>query len=158
MLDALEGYKEIAIVIGTIVTYILGVIFHRITRIVTYQKFTHIVSLIGIKYPSQQKLDFENYAYIYQYGSASVLERVSYNESLMRLYRGTIIIPPLIGILTWIWFNKSGLFSQGLFVFIVCMLLSIASFVAHKIQMTDLYKFIDSVCREIKKTEKRADS
>ena len=49
VLQDLIGYKEIAIIIATIITYIFGAVFHRLSRFLTYYNVARITASIGIK-------------------------------------------------------------------------------------------------------------
>jgi predicted membrane-bound spermidine synthase len=146
-----KDYKEVFILACTIIVYILGAIFHRTSRIISYDRFAQLAALIGIKYPLKTLIYKEKYAKVYQNGSSGVIEKISYNESLLRIYKATFLILPVIGTLTWVWWARMQMSNQGIFIFCCCICLSVLSFVAHKMQAIDFSNFIESIYQVIDK-------
>ena len=103
-IEKVKDFKEIIIPIGTFLVYIIGAIVHRTSGLIGYDNFIKVAKKLKLEYQLKKDEDFINkYLLVYQKGSDNVVERVFYNESMLRLFKSSTILFILLGILYFVW-------------------------------------------------------
>lgn len=142
----LERDKELAIPIGTFLIYILGAVTNRLSELIKYNNFVKIASRLNLTYNVKDEMFKKKYHYVYQHGSDNVIERVFYNEGMLRLFKSTTVLFFMLGILIIIWairLNKD--ISVSVFVSITCIIVSILCLMSHNFQSKSFYDFINGI-------------
>jgi len=150
----LEANKELVITIGTFTIYILGAVIHRVGGLIGYDNFVKIANKLRLGYANKDEAFVKKYYFVYQFGSDNVIERVFYNENMLRLFKSTTFLFFTLGILIIIWtirLNKD--FSIGLFFSIICFIISILCLISHNSQSKSFRTFIIGVNEIIEKNQ-----
>jgi fructose-specific phosphotransferase system IIC component len=156
--------KGLSTIVLTILWYILGTITHRFTQIL-YKSFIKIflklTKLFHKKSLNQTKtstidkfLSLDKIVKALQYGSDSVVNRIIYEQSLLRIFESSTILFPTIGLLYFIWDCKNGSNYSGIFVLILTLIMMFMALICYIIQLRSIRGFIDRFCKMLDKDKK----
>ncbi len=162
-----ESVMPGVIIVSMITIYIIGAIFHRITQAFNTNTFSFLMKIksvhriIGQKTPTDQEKWWKDYCLVYENGSTNLIRRLEYEESLVRIFRSTIITAPLFGVALWAWL-KGTAYYQGAWVSVALSLvfcfMSFAAYVIQRKSMRLKFQLATEVIAEkrlLDKTEKK---
>lgn len=135
----IEGYFTPIGVGLTLFSYAAGVVFYRLTDLARLLlRFRFLRKLLGLEdyYKSKTKEGEWDYRYftIYQYGSDNLVDKIEYNVSLLRMYRGVSILSPVAGTLIGVWLMLYQDITIGVIILLTFILGGIFSVLAHRLQ------------------------
>lgn len=138
-LTFIETNKELALISGTLTAYLLGTIIHRMGQLINLKLFRKIFK----KRQSRLKqMTSEEYILIYQEGSQNILERVYYGERLLRIYKSTAILFPILGVESLIYFTRNNIAKFGWVTLLITLSLALLSFISHRLQTKNQVEFL----------------
>ena len=156
--------KGLSTIVLTILWYILGTLTHRFIQIfnkLIKKMFFKLTKLFRGKSLNQTKtsnndkfLSLDKTVKALQYGSDSVVNRIIYEQSLLRIFESTTILFPIIGLLYFIWDCKNGNNYSGIFVFILSLIMMLMALICYVIQLRSIKGFIDRFCEMLDKDKK----
>lgn len=123
-----ESVMPVVVIVSTITIYIIGAIFHRITQVFNTNTFSFLMKIkpvhkiMGQKDPTDQEKWWRDYCLVYESGSVNLIRRLEYEESLVRIFRSTIITAPLLGAALWFWLNGT-VYYRGAWISVLLSLL-----------------------------------
>jgi hypothetical protein len=123
-----------------IVLYILGAIFHRVSQFLNTNTFSFIFkirfikNILGQKVPTNHDEWWQNYCIVYNETPENLVKRLSYEESLLRVFRATTVNASIFGAILGIWLRGTAYPQAAWISVIISMCLSLASFIAFIIQ------------------------
>ena len=157
--------KGLSTIVLTILWYILGTLTHRFIQIIN----THFIKKLVLKLTklfrkkslNQTKtsindrfLSLDKIVKALQYGSDSVVNRIIYEQSLIRIFESTTILFPIIGLLYFIWDCKNGNNHSGVFILILSLIMMSMALFCYVIQLRSIKGFIDRFCEMLDKDKK----
>ena len=111
-----------------------------------------LANKMRLRYTPKDDTFNKKYYLVYQFGSDNVIERVFYNESMLRLFKSTTFLFFILGILTIIWtIRLEKDLSVGIFVSITCFIISILCLLSHSSQSKSFKRFIIGINEIIEK-------
>jgi hypothetical protein len=156
--------KGLSTIVLTILWYILGTLTHRFIQIfnkLINKLFLKLTKLFRRKSLNHTKtsnndrfLSLDKTVKALQYGSDSVVNRIIYEQSLLRIFESTTILFPIIGLLYSIWDCKNGNNHSGIFVLILSLIMMSMAKICHVIQLRSINGIIDRFCEMLDKDKK----
>lgn len=152
-----ENWIPLIGVSSTVLIYILGAIFHRITQLLNTNSISFLLRnnlvkiLIGQKEPTDQQQWWRDYCFVYEEGSLNLIKRLEYEESLVRIFRSTIITSLILGG-TLSWWLEGTIFNEAKFVPVITSLfISFLSLIAYLLQRKSMRQKFSLATNVIKK-------
>lgn len=128
--------------------YLLGALTHRLSQLVNVRSLRFLWKLaplesLGQIFAIEREKWRDDYYLLYQYGSDNLCAKITYNESLHRVFKSVALTAPILAIVLAIWLSKSVGWPGALIAMAACLLVSLAAVVATPIQYQNYRQLIE---------------
>ena len=156
-LSQIKDYSSLLAVCLSLFLYLLGAITHRLTQLVNVRSLRFLWKLGRLKSLGQifdKSEDWrEDYYLVYQHGSDNLCDKITYNESLLRIFRSVAITMPILAIALSVWLDNAAGRTAALMAVTACLVISIATVMAIPIQYKNYRQIIEFSARVIEKSD-----
>jgi len=154
----LSQVKDYTVLLGlclTLLVYLLGALTHRLSQLVNVKSLRFLWKLGTLK-PLGQLFDksgkwHEDYYLVYQYGSDNLCDKITYNESLLRVFRSAALTVPIFAVALTLWLAKSVGWAGAWVALAACLGLTLAAVIAIPIQYQNYREIIEFSANIIRK-------
>lgn len=152
--EIIKDYQGMIIFGQTVFSYLLGTITHRMTQInqigFIRNLFFKILNSTFIMSFADYKNEFHNdnfyktehFIKSLQFGSESVVFRITYMQSILRIFKASALLLPILGLELFFWFFFQTKLKLGVTSLAVLSLLSLSSIFSYILQFRYLLEFI----------------
>ncbi len=153
-LTQLKDYSTLIIFVSTLIIYLLGSLTHRLAQMLSMYFVKPLLNWVTrrkkVSDETVKELSYKS-ALIYQLGSDQIINRTEYNESLLRVFRSTVITTPPFGIALSFWIYGIAGWKAVIVVAVICAAITITAFFSFLMQRLNLYLWMESVREMVSK-------
>lgn len=146
-LSQVKDFSVLLVLCLTLVVYLLGALTHRLSQMVNVKSLRSLWKVSTLK-PLGQLFDksgkwHQDYYLVYQYGSEPLCDKVTYNESLLRVFRSTALMVPILALILALWLSKA-VGGPGAWAALgACAVITLAALIAIPIQYKNYREIIE---------------
>jgi hypothetical protein len=154
-LSHLKDFSVLLALCLTLVVYLLGALTHRLSQMVNVKSLRSFWKFGTLK-PLGQLFDksgkwHEDYYLVYQYGSEPLCDKITYNESLLRVFRSAALTVPILAVVLTFWLSKAVGWAVTWAALGACAAITLAAVIAIPIQYKNYREIIEFSATTIRK-------
>lgn len=153
-LSQLKDFSSILTVCFILFIYLLGAITHRLSQLVNANSLKFLWKIRSLKsmgktFSKSEKWTVD-YHLVNQFGSDNICEKITYNESLLRVFRSVALSVPIFAIPLSLWLSTTIGFIAALVALIACLVITFQAIIALPIQYKNYREAIEHSARLIR--------
>lgn len=160
-LSQAKDYSAIIVFTATMFIYLLGALTHRLTQVINQYLWKPMLDLLPRhNEPSSKdaKAWYDRFTLIYQFGSEKLIDRIQYNDSLIRIFGATLTSLPILAGSFSFWIYGAAGWRAVIIALVGCAILEIATFLSYRMQKENHSLWLASAKELISKTRKNKEA